>query len=165
MTKLSFKILLLIFALGLTTQAQPTYSTQKNKFHAEFVFFDNIDFVKILEDIIQDKNECNNSTMYNWYIEFYNSKKIVVTKGYVGNLIATPSDNEGKQIYATTISNKIVFVLMKDENASISKTGFSIDLCEYVDDYDFSFSHFSAWLIVNNDLKFELTDSHIIKCN
>ncbi|WP_062062986.1 hypothetical protein [Aquimarina longa] len=134
------------------------------KYNSELVFFNDLGLVKLLENIIIDKNSCKNiKKSIDWYIDFKESESIVVSEGRIANLIEL-IDPKKRKIYTTTINNKVVFLLMANKKGLLSKTGLSIDLSSFSDKSTLSFEDFSSWLIKSQNGSYKIADSQIWKC-
>lgn len=158
---LSLKLILVAALLSFSAKGQNSDFNE----NAEVVFFENPNLVKVLENVICDKNACSDKRKkVNWYVDFKNAETIIITQGRIANLIEL---NEGKErnIFATVVNDNIVFVLIGNEGVPLSKTGFSLDLSDFANKSTLAFEDFSAWLVKYRDGSYKLIESHIRKCD
>lgn len=162
MKALTYNILLIIFFSFSIAKGQNNDINRTS----ELVFFNDQKLVSLLKDIIRKENGCQDwRKNINWYIDIKEEyKSIIITQGRLANLIEL---NEGKKrIYTTVINENIVFVIMKNKDEiSLLDTGFSLDLSEFFNKSTLAFESFSTWLVEYDKGTYQLTNSHIRKCD
>lgn len=143
-------------------------STEKIEplYDSELVLFKNINFIKKLEEIIIKENSCKKiKKNIDWYIEFKDSKEIIITHSRISNLYEIYGDSPELDIYTTIINNQIVFVLLKNnDNRIISKTGLKVNLSNNLGKITLAAEHYSYWIVENNMNTFKIIGSKIINC-
>lgn len=170
-----YKLILMFLMMNLFACAQKASKSEniiqdkvvKNIYKSELIIFKNPELINKLENIITEDNSCKKiKKNLDWYIEFNNSKQIIVTQGRIANLIELNNDSPKIRIHTTIINNQIVFVLMSNEYQNlISKSGFQIGLDNKIGETSLAFEHFSYWIIKNDIDLFKIVNSKIVKCD
>src|SRR5699024_3269455 len=112
--------------------------------------------------IINENNSCPEGV---WYVEFKNSKNIILSKGFLSNFLELIELKEERKLYATTINDNVVFIRTKDELQGIlKKTHFHIDLSPYSELDFIYFSHFPYWYIQHINNSYVIVKKDIFKC-
>ena len=156
---LAISIMLLSSSIGCAQNKE-----DQLKYSSELVFFNDLELIKLLENIIVDKNSCKKTKKsINWYIDFKESESIVISEGRIANVIEL-IDPKKRKNYVTTINNKVVFILMDNEKGLLSKTGLPVDLSSFAGKSTLSFEDFSSWLIKSQNGSYKIADSQIWKC-
>ena len=154
--QLKFKLLILLFLFNIII----LYSQNKDNFvlSSELITINNNEFLSILEKIISE-----NKNYAFWYFEQKENDRIVVSQSRLLSLVELVGA-EKLNISTTIINNKIVFIIYKNDISVLDKSGFKIDLSEYVtEDLIVYFEDYSSWLISYENGKYKIIDSYIWK--
>ncbi len=154
--QLKFKLLILLFLFNIIIM----YSQNKDNFvlSSELITINNNEFLSILEKIISE-----NKNYAFWYFEQKENDRIVVSQSRLLSLVELVGA-EKLNISTTIINNKIVFIIYKNDISVLDKSGFKIDLSEYVtEDLIVYFEDYSSWLISYENGKYKIIDSYIWK--
>ncbi len=129
------------------------------------VFFKDAKLNELLQTIITTENTCTkNGKIIDWYIDFKDENRFVVSKGRIGNLLEV-AKIDNKSVHSTSINGKLVFILTAYDDGLYSKTRFCIDMTEYLDKAEVVFEDFSSWLIENRNGIYSIKDKRVFNCN
>jgi len=142
------------------------YTQNKENFVycSEVVTINSNELLSLLERIISNENvHSKNEKSIIWYLEHKVNGNIVVSQTRILSLVELAKIEE-LNILTTIINNRIVFIIHKDEIGVYDKSGFKIDLKEYVtDDLIVYFEDYNSWLVNYENGKYKIIDSYIWK--
>ena len=130
---------------------------------SEIVYLKDSNLKIIIKEIIKKDSFCKTYDVQ-WSIEFLNNNKILITKYSLENLIASKGiDN----IYTTIIDDNVFFLNGNiNFNNIFSKSGYSVDLIEFLNKINFSTIDYSFWIIQKkSDSKYEIIKEKKYKCD
>jgi hypothetical protein len=159
--KILIKVFILILALFSLTS-----SNSQNFEKSEIVFFNDSNVIDLLEGIVIQGNTCSqNGKVIDWYIDFEDKYRLIVSRGRIENLLEI-AKSEKKRIYTTSINNQIVFISTSYDCNLFTKTRFFIDLKQHLNKAIVVFEDFSSWLITRDKKDdFVIKNKRIFKCN
>lgn len=119
---------------------------ETKKFYAEIIVIENSYFIDDLKNLIKD-NDCI-SRRTDLILDYSDkSGYILLWQSNVKNLVQIINAGN-KNVYITFINNRPIFIVFKGSeelNLDIRKTGYKVDLSEYLDNYFLAAPELSYW--------------------